>query len=242
MDDVSWRAEWDAQAERWIALTQSDPMYDHINKPAFLDLLPPPVGITLEVGCGEGRIARELEAVGHTVIGVDGSHALTRAARGNTLPIPVGVGDIHSLPFRDDAADLVVCFMVLMDIDDLDTAVAELARVLKPTGRLCVGVLHPIATSGLFLPGDEQRTFYMGEYLKPMRHVLDIERFDGSTFRFRVEHRPIEHYSRSIEAAGLVIEAIREPRPTAEDAARDPALANWARVPDFLHLRAAKVR
>ena len=32
------------------------------------------------------------------------------------------------------------------------------------------------STSGLFVPGDEYGTFYMGEYLKTMRHVLDIER------------------------------------------------------------------
>ena len=72
--------------------------------------------------------------------------------------------------------------MVLMDIEDLDGAVAELARVLAPGGTLCVGILHPIITSGLFVRGDEYRTFYMGEYLKTMQHVLDVERSAAGSF------------------------------------------------------------
>lgn len=131
--------------------------------------------------------------------------------------------------------------MVLMDVDDLDVAMLELSRVLAPGGRCCIAVLHPIASSGLFIPGDEHPTFYMGEYLKPMRHVLDIERADSGTFRFRISHRPIDHYSRALEQAGFVIEAIREPKPTEADIAAFPNLANWARVPDFLQLRARKV-
>ena len=104
--------------------------------------------------------------------------------------------------------------MVLMDIEDLDGAVAELARMLAPGGTLCVGIMHPIMTSGLFVPGDEYGTFYMGEYLKTMRHVLDIHGRDGEIFRFRLEHRPIESYFRAFEAAGLAVTALREPRPT----------------------------
>jgi SAM-dependent methyltransferase len=186
-------------------------------------------------------MARALARAGHTVVGIDGSASLARAALTHDAPTPVGVGDAHSLPVRDAAADLVVCFMVLMDIDDLDRAVLELARVLESDGRCCVAVLHPIASSGLFVPGDEHRTFSMGEYLKPMRHVLDIERERGGTFRFRIAHRPIDHYSRALEGAGFVIEAIREPQPSAASVAEMPELANWARVPDFLHLRARKL-
>jgi hypothetical protein len=128
-----------------------------------------------------------------------------------------------------------------MDIEDLDGAVAELARVLAPGGTLCVGIMHPIATSGLFIPGDEYGTFYMGEYLKTMRHVLDIQRHDGGIFRFRLEHRPIEKYFLAFEAAGLAVTALREPRPSDELAAERPELANALRVPGFLHLLARHI-
>ena len=130
--------------------------------------------------------------------------------------------------------------MVLMDIEDLDGAVGELARVMAPGGTLCIGILHPITTSGLFVPGDEFQTFYMGEYAKPMRHVLDIERRSGGIFQIRVEHRPIEAYARAFEAAGLAIAALREPLPSAELAAAHPELSNARRVPPFLHLVARR--
>jgi SAM-dependent methyltransferase len=237
----SARDHWERHADGWIALTHDDPQYEYLNKPTFLELLPAPRRLTIEVGCGEGRVSRELAGRGHRVLGFDASPALARTARAQSVTLPVGVADIAQLPIATGAADLVVCFMVLMDIEDLDGAVAELARVMAPDGTLAVGILHPIMTSGLFVPGDEYKTFYMGEYAKPMQHVLDIERTSGGIFRLRVEHRPIDHYSRAFEAAGLAITAMREPIPSAELAAERPEFTNALRVPAFLHLLARRI-
>ena len=77
-------------------------------------------------------------------------------------------------------------------------------------------------TSGLFVPGDEYHTFYMGEYAMPMRHILEMERQSGGTFHLRVEHRPIESYVRAFAAAGLAVSALREPLPSVELAATHP--------------------
>ena len=233
----SARDHWEGHADDWIALTRSDPAYDFLNKPSFLELVPAPGRLTIEVGCGEGRVARELIARGHRVVGIDAAPALARAAASHAVAPPVAVADIAQLPVRVAAADVVVCFMVLMDVEDLDGGVAELARILEPDGTLCVAILHPIASSGLF-SGDEYGTFYMGDYLQQMRHVLDIERADGGIFRFRIEHRPIERYFRAFEAAGLTVTALREPRPSEEIATQQTRLANSRRVPGFLHLLA----
>ena len=63
---------------------------------------------------------------------------------------------------------------------------------------------------------------------------------DGIRLTFDSEHRPIEAYSRALEAAGLLIEAIREnPAPDAVVAAA-PGKRRWQRIPLFLHLRAVK--
>jgi hypothetical protein len=83
-------------------------------------------------------------------------------------------------------------------------------------------------------------TFYMGEYLKQMRHVLHMGRSDGGTFRIRIEHRPIERYFRAFEAAGLTVTALLEPRPRDEVAVEHPELGNALRVPPFLHLFATQ--
>jgi hypothetical protein len=78
----------------------------------------------------------------------------------------------------------------------------------------------------------------MGEYRRPMRHVLDMPRPNGDVFCFRVEHRPLEDYSRAFEAAGLAITALREPRPSDALVRERPEFADFQRVPDFLHVRA----
>ncbi len=241
MTGLPWREEWEDQADEWVELTENDPFYDLLNKPAFLDLLPAPGALTLDIGCGEGRLARELTDRGHRVLGFDGSPSLACRAARDLRPTTAAVGDCARLPIASGVADLVVCFMVLMDVEDLERSLTELARLLAPGGVLCTAILHPIVTSGLFIPGDPNQTFYMGEYRTPMRHVLDVTRVNGQLFKFRVEHRPIEDYSRAFESAGLAITALREPRPNDEVVAETPVLANFQRVPNFLHIRAQRL-
>ena len=241
MSERTWREHWEHQADEWVDLTTDDPFYDLFNEPAFLELVPEPGALTLDVGCGEGRMARELTARGHRVVGVDGSPSLARLAAEHPQPTTVATADITRLPIASAVADLVVCFMVLMDVEDLVRSVAELARVVAPGGVVCAAILHPIITSGLFVPDDPHRTFFMGEYRTPMRHVIEIGRPNGQLFPFRVSHRPIEDYSRAFEAAGLALTALREPRPSDELVGERPEFANYQRVPDFLHLRARRV-
>ncbi len=232
---------WEAEAESWIALTGADPLYDLLNKPSFLELVPAPGRLTLDAGCGEGRMARELVALGHNVVGFDGSATLARAARAGQPRVPAGLADVARLPVATGVADLVVCFMVLMDVEDLDGVVRELARVLAPGGVLCAAILHPIMTSGLFDPSDPNQTFYMGEYARPMRHLLTVQRVHGGQFSFWIEHRPIEHYSRAFEVAGLAITHLREPLPTDEVVETHPEFGRSRRVPQFLQIRAVRL-
>jgi hypothetical protein len=62
---------------------------------------------------------------------------------------------------------------------------------------------------------------------------------NGLDMTFHGWHRPLEAYSRALEAAGLSIEAIREHAVPA-DIARSERSKRWRRVPLFLHLRARK--
>ena len=74
----------------------------------------------------------------------------------------------------------------------------------------------------------------VGRYLDVMRNELRAERL-GVEFTFHSAHRPIEHYSRAFEAAGLVIEALREPGLSDEIVAQDPRLARHRLLPNFLY-------
>lgn len=83
----------------------------------------------VDVGCGTGELSRVLaeEAPGE-VVGVDADPALLAVAREET-GLPVLAGDATRLPFPDDAADLVVCQALLINLPDPAAAVAEFARV-----------------------------------------------------------------------------------------------------------------
>ncbi|MEW6321768.1 MAG: class I SAM-dependent methyltransferase [Acidobacteriota bacterium] len=95
----------------------------------------------LDAGCGSGRYLRLLAARGATVVGVDRSSAMV--ARARALAAPVVRGDLQALPVATGSMDLVVCGLALGDVADLGAAIRELARTLRPGGRLVYSVVHP---------------------------------------------------------------------------------------------------
>jgi SAM-dependent methyltransferase len=148
---VSFSPEWEQEAKNWIAWARK-PGHDEYwrYRDAFFELVPPPGRATLEVGSGEGRVARDLAARGHRVTGVDASPTLLRAATDAHADGHYVLADAAALPFEDASFDLVVAYNSLMDVQDMPTAVREAARVLEPGGRFCVCVTHPLANAGRF--------------------------------------------------------------------------------------------
>lgn len=237
------RQGWEAEAQNWVQFARTpghDHAHDETNLPALLDLLPGPGRATLDVACGEGRLSRHLQSLGHQVVGIDASPTMVRFATGHASAAPVLLGDATGLPFCNDAFDLAVAYMCLHDIDDMVRAMAEIARVLARSGRLCAAIPHPVSTAGSFQGRDADAVFVIsGSYLQaaPLRMVADR---DGVRLTFHSEHRPLESYARALEASGLLIEAIREVKPPDHLAGGDPAARRWQRIPLFLHLRAIK--
>lgn len=92
-------------------------------------------GRVLEVGCGEGELAermqKELDAA---VVAVDQSERMVEITRGRGLD--AHVADVQSLPFEDASFDVVLAAWMLYHVPDLPRGIAELARVLRPGGRL----------------------------------------------------------------------------------------------------------
>jgi len=95
----------------------------------------------LDAGCGTGRYLRVLENRGATATGVDLSSAMLAVAR--TSAGRVVRGSISAMPIASQSMDCVVSGLALGDVADLATAIAELARVLRPGGRLLYSVVHP---------------------------------------------------------------------------------------------------
>ena len=240
---VRMRDGWESQARNWAEFARTlgyDRSHENINLPALLDLLPPPGRRTLDLGCGEGRLSRLLRSLGHRVAGADAAPTMVRLAVSHPAAPPAVLADAAALPFRDEAFDLVVAYMCLHDMDQMPRAVAESARVLERGGRLCLAIPHPVNSAGSFQSRDEAALFIIaGSYLDPAPDDWVLER-GGIRVAFHSEHRPLEAYGRALEAAGLLIEAIREPKAPEELVARDPNERRWQRIPMFLHVRAVK--
>ena len=238
---MSLREAWDHNAGDWVrwARAPGHDSYWRFHGARFLDLVPPPGRLTLDVGAGEGRVGRDLLRLGHRTVALDGSPAMARACATHQIGQPAAVADAARLPVRSGCADLVVSFMALHDIDDYEGALDETARVLGPDGRLCLAIVHPINSAGTFESGsdgdgdDPAAPFVIrGAYLDRFRYADAIER-DGLPMTFNSAHRPLDAYSRALERSGFLIEAIRE---VTVDDPRD----RWRRIPLFLHLRARR--
>jgi ubiquinone biosynthesis O-methyltransferase len=99
----------------------------------------------LDVGCGDGAMALELARKGATVTALDADPSMIAAARlraeNETTHIQFVEGDAERLPFDDATFDVVVAVTVLCFVPDAERAVKQIARVLKPGGRLVIGEL-----------------------------------------------------------------------------------------------------
>ena len=228
---MTLRASWDQAAADWIAWARS-PDHDHffwrMNLPWLLDALPQPGELTVDVGCGEGRLAREMIARGHHVVGVEGSPALARAARDAEPSFEVHVADAAAMPLPDACADLAVASLSLLNIDDMAGAVRDVARILRPDARFGFNVPHP--TNSNKGPG---------HYFETYDYAETRER-DGLRMTFHDTHRPLSAYFAALEAAGLLVEALREPHPSPEYVRDHPAVAKWRQEPAFVLIRAVK--
>ncbi len=89
----------------------------------------------LEVGGGEGELAeRIVNELGAEVVGIDQSQRMVEIQ--HSRGIDARVGDVQELPFADAEFDVAIAAWMLYHVPDLDRGLAELARVLKPGGRL----------------------------------------------------------------------------------------------------------
>lgn len=233
------RDAWDASAEQWVAWARAPghDTYWRFHRSAFLPLIPPPGRLTVDLGCGEGRLARDLLGLGHQVVGIDASPKMATATRMHPDSSPgVVVADAAALPLPAAVADCVIAFMSLQDIDGMEEAVAEAGRVLGSGGRLVIAIPHPLNSAGGFAPdlGAGSRPFVIDRSWYERRSISDTSERDGLTMTFHSEHRPIRDYTDALFQAGFLIEKLQE---VGEP---DPA-DKWSRLPLFLHLGALRI-
>ena len=230
--------EWEPDAENWVrwARTPGHDAYWYYRDNFFDAVVPPGGKQTIEVGCGEGRVTRDLMARGYRVTAIDSSQSLVRHARTEDRGAWYAVADSATLPFRDGHFDLAVAYNSLQVVSDMAATICEIARVLERDGRLCACIAHPVTDLGQFdSPGAGARFTLRSGYFDNVRVEETVEN-NGLTMTFRGWTYSLEDYSRAMEAAGLRIEAIREPKPADSSGRYD----RWLALPLFMFIRAMK--
>jgi len=227
---------------------------DFTARPFLLEWCEPVAGRdVLDLGCGEGYVARQLRRRGAgRVRGIDISAEMVARARAEEARTPLGVEYAHGDAGQLDgiataSVDLVAAVFLFNYLDTAGTAavMGQVARVLRPGGTFVFSVPHP---SLPFLRG-ELPPFYFarGElgYFSARDVTLEgrIWRRDGVDVPVRCVHKTLQDYFECLAAAGFTaLPDVHELRVTEEHVAFDPAFFGSLRdLPLHLAFRTRKV-
>jgi SAM-dependent methyltransferase len=235
---------WETHAGWWQDefTDGADPEYEEQMLPIITERLGGAARV-LDVGCGEGQVARHIKATigSDLVVGVDPSVNQLTVARERGGGVHYERGSAHALPVRDGAFDAVVACLVFEHITDVDAALGEVARALAPGGTFLFLLNHPL----LQVPGSgwiddqilDEQYWRVGPYLTEDVSIEEIA--PGIMLPF--VHRPLSRYVNRLAEVGLVIEHMDEPAPPPGFVARAPEYAASVTIPRLLVLRTVKL-
>ena len=153
----------------------------------------------LEIGAGTGRFAVPL-GIG---LGVEPSEKMARVAKQRGMEIIKGVAE--SLPFRDASFGFVLMVTVICFFDDVEAALSEAGRVLKPGGSLIIGFIDRESPLGkVYQSRKKENPFYrVAQFFSAEEVISFLEKFNFGNFSFlQTIFRPLEE--------------IKEPEPVKE--------------------------
>lgn len=208
-------SRYDAIADFYEAFAPDE--YDEPLTAALLDLIGDVSGLRLlDIACGHGRLSRELARRGAEVVGVDLSAALLEKARAREQTEPLGIAYVYANAASQDTLsgqhfDGVTCHFGLSDIDDLEGAVATVARVLRAGGFFAFSIVHPCfpgwsgkGASPSWPPG---RGYFTEEWW------LSNGPPGGVRTKVGANHRTLSTYLNLLARNDLLLERLAEPMP-----------------------------
>jgi ubiquinone/menaquinone biosynthesis C-methylase UbiE len=232
---------WEDHAEWWQReFTDGvDPEYTEQILPLIHQHLPRG-GRLLDVGCGEGQVARmATELNDMAVVGVDPAMTQVAVATERGGGPRYLQGSAAALPVATAGVDAAVACLVFEHIEDLDAALGEVARVLRPGGTFLFLLNHPLLqTPGSGWIDDQvldppEQYWRIGPYLVEGDTVEQVE--NGVFIRFF--HRPLSRYLNTAAELGLQLVRMEEPAPPKGFLDRAPEYLEAASIPRLLFLR-----
>jgi SAM-dependent methyltransferase len=195
----------------------------------------------LDVGCGEGQVARRAASLGADAVGLDPTRAQITVARERAGGPRYGLAVAEHLPCRTASFDAVVMCLVIEHLDPFEPAIREMARVLEPGGRCLLLLNHPL----LQTPGSgwiddqilEEQYWRVGPYLRPDSTVEEV----APGVRLPFMHRPLSRYVHVMGAEGLLIEDMDEPPPPPGFIAEAWEYGEASTIPRLMLIRARRV-
>jgi len=195
----------------------------------------------LDVGCGEGQVARHVAGPGVEVVGIDPTMSQISAARDRAGGPLYARARAEALPCRSAAFDAVLLCLALEHVDEFEAAIDEVARTLEPGGRFLLLLCHPL----LQAPGSGwiddrilgEHYWRIGAYLRDDMAVDEV----APDVELVFIHRPLSRYVHAMGRAGLLIDDMEEPAPPAQFLADAGGFPEAATIPRVLLVRARRV-
>lgn len=239
---------WDEGAAAYDTFVESGADYYRleVHGPALLAACGVTRGeIALDLGSGQGYFTRELARAGAHVTGIELAPQLVMRAADREAREPLGI-EYHEMSaaaigtqLPSAGFDLVAACMSLQDMADVPAVLKGAATVLRPSGRFVFSVPHP-ATDTAY------RVWERDDNRRKMSLKLDRYFETGATIchwsmpRLAYQwstpcwRHTLADWFAMLSTAGFAVDVLREPRPTAEQVAQNPALEDCARMPYFL--------
>lgn len=196
----------------------------------------------LDIGTGEGQLARLAARLGCRVVGLDPTvNQIEEAQERGGGPAYLRAA-AAALPIGSAGVDCVLACLVFEHIRQVDLALAEVARVLEPGGRFVFFLNHPLLQTPNSGWIDDQildeQYWRIGPYLVEDETIEEVEKDIFIPFI----HRPLSRYVNGLARHGILVTEMEEPAPPPGFLARAAEYQAAASIPRLLLLRAEKLR